>query len=393
MTAAVETRAPRTLALAARFAAFALALGAGGGCGGVRPPDPELRYALRGDLLVVATPSEAPAGSYLPGQLDAGLAEMAKLPGAAAFDPAGLTPDVAAAIESELARSFGTPAAPNLPWPASDSASGEVWAARLAPERLARGAALYGSQCANCHGVNGDGRGSGAAYRDPLPRDFRRGLFKCADGGPKPTWGRLTRLITEGIPGSGMPPFDLFSADDCDAVLAYVVHLSVRGEAEFALMRETLDPERGLDAGGVSEFAAKEIGRSAHAWRSAQAGDFGFVASTYDAEPARSRRGASVYLSAAVGCASCHGADGKGGALRYDAWGTVVRPANLTLPLGERRWGRLPGDVRGGIAASGMPGQPSLTDAELNDLVGFVDTLGAGRLPADVKTRLTLPAN
>src|SRR3546814_1922684 len=45
----------------------------------------------------------------------------------------------------------------------------------LAPARspdLARGATLYGQNCASCHGMSGDGRGPDAARLDPPPIAF-----------------------------------------------------------------------------------------------------------------------------------------------------------------------------------------------------------------------------
>jgi len=61
------------------------------------------------------------------------------------------------------------------------------------------GARLYSSQCAACHGPNGD-RISGV--------DLRRGQFRRAV-----TDDDLMRVVTNGVPGEGMPPFRLQQAE------------------------------------------------------------------------------------------------------------------------------------------------------------------------------------
>ena len=57
------------------------------------------------------------------------------------------------------------------------------------------GARLYNAQCAQCHGPNGD-QISGI--------DLRRGQFRRAGSDED-----LARIVTNGIPGTGMPPFAL----------------------------------------------------------------------------------------------------------------------------------------------------------------------------------------
>src|SRR6185503_18112473 len=72
---------------------------------------------------------------------------------------------------------------------------------------IQRGLRLYGSNCALCHGVNGD----------TVPNvDLRSGKFRHAASDEE-----LTRVIFTGIPGSAMPPHK-FEAADLTAVVAYV---------------------------------------------------------------------------------------------------------------------------------------------------------------------------
>jgi cytochrome c oxidase cbb3-type subunit III len=69
------------------------------------------------------------------------------------------------------------------------------------------GARLYNAQCAQCHGPNGD-QVSGV--------DLRRGQFRRASSDED-----LARIITNGIPGTGMPPVTLQPAE-LTGVIAFI---------------------------------------------------------------------------------------------------------------------------------------------------------------------------
>jgi len=69
------------------------------------------------------------------------------------------------------------------------------------------GSRVYGAQCAQCHGANGD-MVAGV--------DLRRGLFRRSSSDDD-----LARVITTGVPGAGMPPFALQPAEIV-GVIAYI---------------------------------------------------------------------------------------------------------------------------------------------------------------------------
>jgi putative heme-binding domain-containing protein len=72
---------------------------------------------------------------------------------------------------------------------------------------IAAGARLYASQCALCHGPNGDGVAG---------VNLRRGQFR------RPLSDEdLRRVITTGNPAAGMPPFTLQSSE-LDGLVAYI---------------------------------------------------------------------------------------------------------------------------------------------------------------------------
>ena len=109
------------------------------------------------------------------------------------------------------------------------------------PPSLARGAAVYREQCAQCHGESGRGDGPKAKQlKGPPPADL-------AD--PKVMEGasllEIYRRIAIGVPGTAMPEFanDL-SEEDRWAAAAYVAALQYGGSATaatFAAVRRQID--------------------------------------------------------------------------------------------------------------------------------------------------------
>lgn len=90
-------------------------------------------------------------------------------------------------------------------------AQGPQHLGEYAPADIAYGARLYDAQCTTCHGATGDGVGG---------VDLRRGKFHNAV-----TDQDLTRVITTGIPGTGMPAFR-FDAPEMAGIVAYLRNMS-----------------------------------------------------------------------------------------------------------------------------------------------------------------------
>src|SRR4051794_21876926 len=80
-----------------------------------------------------------------------------------------------------------------------------------APADIAYGARLYDAQCTTCHGATGDGVGG---------VDLRSGKFRNAV-----TDQDLVRVITGGIPGTGMQAFKL-DASEMAGIVAYVRNMN-----------------------------------------------------------------------------------------------------------------------------------------------------------------------
>ena len=199
--------------------------------------------------------------------------------------------------------------------------------ARNAPEASEKGKEVYENSCAHCHGVEGRGDGSAAENLLPKPRDFTRGLYKIrsTESGQLPTDQDLFDIITEGMPGSSMPPWDTaLSADDRWEVVAYI-------KTFYDGFKESETPPRVISLEG-------EI--------------------PYSEESAETGKGLYVDL----GCVECHGnvgrGDGTSAPTLTDEWGFRTWPANLAQGW-NYRGGADTEDIFkrfiGGIAGSPMP--------------------------------------
>jgi mono/diheme cytochrome c family protein len=375
----------------AALAALAVVLS---GCGSAPDYPPHLTFPPRADRLVVRVPTAQPTAGGEPGKLDAELAGLDAL-GGRTFDPAAARADHRDALNDFLAEAFGTPAAPALRDEAADRLG-------LTPDRLAEGGKLYRRHCLQCHGMTGDGRGPTGLWIDPHPRDFRRGSFKfvsTGDGG-KPSRADLMRTIGEGLKGTAMPAFRLLPENERDLMAGYVTFLSVRGQVEFQTLAAVLledESETGVD-GDPTGFARDRLRATLADWDRAAAAPAGPTPPPEADDTARQspeylasvRRGHELFTGG-VGCAKCHEDYGRKATYRYDVWGTVVRPADLTV--GGYKGGDRPEDlyhrVRGGIQPVGMPSHPALTDGQVWDLVRFVRALPRPReLPPDVRSQV-----
>ena len=103
--------------------------------------------------------------------------------------------------------------------------------------KMKLGRVAYMRNCMHCHGVAGDGNGPTAKYLNPLPRDYRLGIFKFTSTNSMSRVSRddLMRVIRYGIPGTYMPSFLLMKDDEADAIIEYIRWLSMRGEMEKRL--------------------------------------------------------------------------------------------------------------------------------------------------------------
>ncbi len=285
-------------------------------------------------------------------------------------------------------------------------------------EVLKFGRKLYAEHCVHCHGSSGDANGPTAPYLNPRPRDFRRGIFKFTTtvASSRAARSDLSRTIEDGIPGTYMPSFKLFTPEENLAIVEYVLFLAMRGETEYQLcgqLKNEYSNEAFADrvkGGETADDIRKELKETVSGadspfvsiidavverWNTAQEESALIAPTAKWPEPTAESiaRGRVLYLSKDLNCVACHGEAGLGDGPQtysitknsagednpepglYDDWGNRVVPRNLTT--GIYRGGRRPIDVfsrlHGGIKGTPMPAfGGKKTDAELWDLVNYI---------------------
>ena len=257
-------------------------------------------------------------------------------------------------LDALLVELFGTPDLPTWPrWLSEDPRLSGL----VSLERLQRAAGavrsdgsdvhfgLYREHCILCHGIAGNGLGATSRLLNPYPRDFRLGKFKFKSTplGSRPTRDDLARLLRDGIPGTSMPAFRLLPEDDLQALIDYVIYLSIRGEVERALLSEAafeLDWEQGERWWGdeTSQTATMELVRKiADKWSTAadhvpplppRPAGLPLVGDELSSDEARENladsiaHGRELFQGQLANCASCHGMQGAGDGTvtDYDDW-------------------------------------------------------------------------
>jgi mono/diheme cytochrome c family protein len=254
---------------------------------------------------------------------------------------------------------------------------------RLDANTLRQGGVVYRNYCQQCHGLTGDGNGPGARYLVPLPRDYRQGIFKFITTDPavgdkrKPSRADLLRTIKRGMDGAPMPQFSALSEPEQQALVSYVIHLSLRGESEFNVMKTAAkgDLEKEDVRAAVLDEAAKAVSfwaASAHRPIKPDPNPYRTDEQILNSAAA----GQAIFLNEKVGCTTCHTNYGKSAPYQYDSWGSVTRPRNLTVPI--LRGGRSPEEIYariyGGIPGSNMPAHLPLRPTQ-EDKVEGVDKI------------------
>lgn len=222
-----------------------------------------------------------------------------------------------------------------------------------------KGKKVYQKYCVICHGEKGDGKGLvGIIHRfeksgliwDIYPRDFTVGVFKfrSTPTGCLPDDKDLMRIVTSGIPRSGMPSHEDVSREKRKAVIEYIKTLSPRWEEEEL----------------CEVITAKKP--------------------DWVGSPESVKKGEKIYKD--MKCWECHGYEGKGdgpksGELKDD-WGDRILPFNFTT--GTLKRGSKPSDVymtfTTGLDGTGMPSyEDSLKEKERWHLVSYTLKL-MGRL-------------
>jgi mono/diheme cytochrome c family protein len=348
-----------------------------------------MKYPQRTDPLVTEKPATETFHPDPPGSLDAHIAKIRDLPQGKLLDPSKMSEGDRKTLYTALDKIFGKPAEPRV---AVEGMEDQIKQLELDDATLAAGSRLYRRNCLHCHGVPGDGRGPTGPWVNPHPRDYRRGLFKFISTRDRPLREDLLRTLRVGIEGTTMPSFALLPEAELAHMVSYVIHLSIRGEVEYrfieaSLSGSTTPPE---------ELAGALLEQWTEAYKSFIAPESGDKRppSSVQSSAKSIENGYRLFTQKGdAGCIACHNDYGRQVNFKYDKWGTLVRPANLTL--GAYRGGRRPIDIywriRGGIDPSGMQAftQATLTEEQAWDLVNFVQALPyPNMLPEEVRRKV-----
>ncbi len=233
------------------------------------------------------------------------------------------------------------------------------------------GAKIYAQNCAYCHGINGDGRGT--VILNPPARYFGRDKFKfgttLANSGREniPCDEDILRLLHRGIPGSAMPDFDALPAEAKAAAIEHVRTLTRQGLIARQIERakkndDDMEPEKFARIAAMQSTVGPKLE----------------IPKIPPATPAAVARGKIVYTKL---CVSCHGPEGKGDGpqvkdLKNDD-GTPNKPRDLTMGIfkGGGEPERLYARIMLGIPGTPMPASNTQPQAEILDLIAYVRSL------------------
>jgi len=374
----------------------------------------DLDYPARTDLIVDETPKLSPNNLSAPGAFEKSIADLA-LVGGKILDPAANQDPWRAELNELLKEHFGTPAFPRV-GASKDGLESAANALNLDPKTLELGSMAYRRHCLQCHGLAGDGRGASGIWVHPAPRDFRQGKFKflstsTARNLNRPSRDDLVRTFKVGVHGTSMPAFGLLAEEELQAIASYVIHLSIRGEMEFTILRTLLKPKSQIvflfenflpdeevskDQEKLSVFVPKYLKEILSQYALAEKSILQAPEYPYKDEdlPESIKRGHRLFSSQApdaLGCVSCHVDYGRSSPWQYDEWGSVSRPSNLTS--GIFKGGRRPIDLywrmKRGIPPSKMPAV-TITggdeDKKIWDLINFIENAPyPAKLPPEVR--------
>lgn len=236
------------------------------GCGGEQYPaySPSVKYGLRKDPIVKAA-KDLGDERYEPDR--PGLLPIMKLDDMnkpdhpyhaksksiddkVLRDPTKVSAEHRKVLEETLEETFGTPAKPKV----AGLDETTIADLKLGEQTLAEGSSYYRVHCVHCHGVPGDGRGPTARWINPHPRDFRKGLFKfqsvdqTVTSSRPPARADLERTLRQGIEGTAMPSFNLLPEKELEALVSYVIHLSLRGQVEASVIEGSFNYDPKKDA-------------------------------------------------------------------------------------------------------------------------------------------------
>ena len=277
-------------------------------------------------------------------------------------------------------------AAPAAPTSAATTATVDVAAIyQPTPELIAKGKAVFQTNCTSCHGMSGQGDGPAAAALNPKPRNFHQGYWHYGGG-----LARVVKTITEGSPGTAMPSFVGLPLGDRVAAAHFVRSLEPKLEDDKSedLAWLGLGPGGTRLAGGAgAPAAAVSAGPSIPVEEAIKKlaepePPAGVALAPQPAEG--DETGAALYGDR---CAGCHGHSGEGG-VRVKILGSApyVYVLSRSLGAGTGEWAtdatRFDKLILEGVPGTVMPGNGDLTRDALHSLHVYTQMLRSRQLAA-----------
>ena len=172
---------------------------------------------------------------------------------------------------------------------------------------LEKGKKVYFKRCVWCHGVEGGGDGPSADRLFTRPRNFIQGTFKIrrTDSGELPLEADLIRTVKNGLPGSAMPAWGEFLAED--EIIAVVNFV------------KTLVQDRDFNDAEDEEVNVQEFGTNP--WGTKPPYHLGVPQEAID-------QGKEIFIKNK--CFECHGGEGRGDGnpTMKDDWGFPIVAAD-----------------------------------------------------------------
>src|SRR5262249_51942955 len=189
----------------------------------------------------------------------------------------------------------------------------------------------------------------------------------------------LYRTLQQGVEGTAMQSYNMLPDHQLHALISYVMHLSIRGEVEMEVFKNaSVDSTTkklktsSLKGGSITAFVRGKrqtggtVREVAEKWREShdddkkiQPGPYPIADGNTQAMQKSIQNGYGLFMGRgpySAGCTQCHYDFGRKSLFKFDAWGTMVRPRDLTKPV--YRGGRRPVDIyyriHSGINGSGM---------------------------------------
>jgi mono/diheme cytochrome c family protein len=238
-----------------------------------------------------------------------------------------------------------------------------------------RGRSLFGTNCATCHGPQGNGDGEKAASLNPKPRNYHVEKFKFGND-----IFSIYNTLQKGSPGTSMPSFALLPPGDVMALAHYVRLLTPNPTPttdDIVNQFPDLTGKGGTAAAALAGDAAAgpriPIQLAMRTLETVKP-----MVTVAAGRVDRSTPGAGLFVQK---CARCHGATGDGVAwrtlavspYRYEATGSLKR-ADATWMADRKRFADI---VTRGLPGDLMPGYGTLTTPQLDDLHTYVKALAA----------------